>query len=227
MKMDIVAGSKYDEFYTPEYAIRPILKYLKQNSKIWCPFDTEDSIFVKILRKENHIVICSHISKSENFFHEAVNVEDADYIISNPPYSKKNEVFERLFRLGKPFMMLVGVVGIFESQFRFNMFKDNDFEIMYFNKRISYFKDYSSQKLDVNPPFSSVYICHNVLPKQIIFEVLEDHKTIIKKESIIEEKNNPNMCNDCGFLANTKDEFEKHLIRQFHLNSLTFEGERY
>lgn len=28
MKMDIVAGSKNDEFYTPEYAIYPILKYL-------------------------------------------------------------------------------------------------------------------------------------------------------------------------------------------------------
>ena len=28
MKMDLVAGSKNDEFYTPEYAIYPILKYL-------------------------------------------------------------------------------------------------------------------------------------------------------------------------------------------------------
>ena len=28
MKMDLVAGSKNDEFYTPEYAINPILKYL-------------------------------------------------------------------------------------------------------------------------------------------------------------------------------------------------------
>lgn len=28
MKLDIVAGSKNDEFYTPEYAIRPIMKYL-------------------------------------------------------------------------------------------------------------------------------------------------------------------------------------------------------
>ena len=47
MKMDIVAGSKNDEFYTPIYAIEVIDKYIKPNSVIWCPFDTSDSLFVK------------------------------------------------------------------------------------------------------------------------------------------------------------------------------------
>ena len=28
-----------DEYYTEAYAVRPLLKYLKQNSTIWCPFD--------------------------------------------------------------------------------------------------------------------------------------------------------------------------------------------
>ena len=66
--------------------------------------------------------------------------------------------------------MLVGIVGLFESQTRFEMFRDNDFELMYFNKRISFFKDYADQKPSFNPPFSSVYVCHHVLPKQIVFE---------------------------------------------------------
>ena len=52
------------------------------------------------------------------------------------------------------------------------MFKNNDFEIMYFDKRISYFKSYSDQKPSLNPPFSSVYICKDLLPKQIVFEAL-------------------------------------------------------
>ena len=68
------------------------------------------------------------------------------------------------------FAMLVGVVGLFESQLRFKMFKNNDFEIMYLDKRIAYFKDYSEQKPSLNPPFSSVYLCSDILPKQIIFE---------------------------------------------------------
>ena len=82
-----------------------------------------------------------------------------DYIISNPPYSLKGQVFERLFQLGIPFAMLVGVVGLFESQKRFAMFRDHDFEIMYLNKRIAYFKSYEEQKPSLNPPFSSVYVC--------------------------------------------------------------------
>ena len=69
-----------------------------------------------------------------------------DFVISNPPYSKKYEVFEKLFKSNKSFAMLVGVVGLFESSRRFNLFKENNFEIMYFNKRISYFKSYDDEK---------------------------------------------------------------------------------
>lgn len=167
MKMDKVAGSGNDEFYTPSYAIEPILKYVRKDSIVWCPFDTEQSLFVKMLREHGCKVINTHLSDGENFF----KIEkECDYIISNPPYSCKGEVLERLFKLGKPFAMLVGVVGLFESQKRFNMFKNNTFEIMYFNKRVSYFKSYEDLKPALNPPFSSVYVCSKMLPEQIVFE---------------------------------------------------------
>jgi hypothetical protein len=87
----------------------------------------------------------------------------------------KFEVFKKLFELGIPFAMLVGVVGLFESQKRFELFRDNPFEIMYMNRRISYFKNYEDQVTKLNPPFSSVYLTKNVLPQSIVFE------TIIKK----------------------------------------------
>ncbi|MGY8620237.1 hypothetical protein [Bacillus altitudinis] len=167
MRMDKVAGSKNDEFYTPEYAIKPILKYIESNSVIWCPFDTEDSHFVKVLRAEGHTVLATHITDGIDFFKTVV---PCDYIISNPPYSVKGDVFERLFSLGKPFAMLVGVVGLFESQRRFEMFKHNEFEIMYMNRRVAYFKDFSEQKPSLNPPFSSVFLCKSMLPKPILFE---------------------------------------------------------
>ena len=66
--------------------------------------------------------------------------------------------------------MLVGVVGLFESQKRFDLFNNNEFEILYMNKRISYFKSYEEKKASLNPPFSSVYLTHKMLPKQIIFK---------------------------------------------------------
>ena len=168
MKMDVVAGSGNNEYYTPPYAIKPIIKYLKPHSTIWCPFDTEESNYVKMLCEAGHDVIATHIDSGGDFF--KIEPPKCDYIISNPPFSLKQQVFQRLFEIGAPFAMLVGVVGLFESQTRFEMFRDNDFELMYFNKRISFFKDYADQKPSFNPPFSSVYVCHHVLPKQIVFE---------------------------------------------------------
>ena len=181
MKLDLITNkaekqgeiNPNDEFYTPNYAIEPLLKYLKPNSRIWCPFDTQESNFVKMFAENGYTVVWSHICTNQDFF--TMEVPDCDYIISNPPYSIKAEVFERLFKTGKPFAMLVGVVGLFESKKRFEMFKNNKIEVMYFDKRITYFKSYDDQKPSLNPPFSSVYLCSNILPKEIVFE------NIIKK----------------------------------------------
>ncbi|WP_263560505.1 hypothetical protein [Paenibacillus polymyxa] len=174
MKMDKVAGSGNDEFYTPTYAVKPILKYVRPKSTIWCPFDDERSHFVKELRKDGHTVIPTHIFEGIDFFN--CNVPECDYIISNPPYSKKTEVLQQLFDIGRPFAMLLGVVGLFESQRRFEMFANNDFEVLYFNRRVAYFKDYGEQKPSLNPPFSSVYLCSKMLPKQIMFEEVDRTK---------------------------------------------------
>ena len=147
------------------------MKYIKPKSRIWCPFDTEESLFVKKFREAGFKVIATHISNGGNFFD--IPTPECDYIVSNPPYSLKTEVLERLFEINIPFAMLVGVVGLFESQRRFNMFKEHEFEIMYMNKRVSYFKSYKDQTPSINPPFSSVYICHNMLPERIIFEEIK------------------------------------------------------
>ncbi|OQB09946.1 MAG: hypothetical protein BWY21_00593 [Parcubacteria group bacterium ADurb.Bin216] len=173
MKLDNIANSSNDEFYTPRYAIEPIIKYLNVSKykKIWCPFDTDESLFVHVLGENSFEVTNTHILTGQDFF--TTNIVDCDCIISNPPYSMKGKVFERLFNLNKPFAMLVGVVGLFESQHRFNLFKNNKFEIMYFNKRIAYFKNYTEQTPSLNPPFSSVYITRDLLPTSICFETLK------------------------------------------------------
>ena len=172
MRLDEITVKK-DEYYTPPYAIEPILKYVPAGATVWCPFDTEESMFVKMLRQQRHEVIATHIDNGGDFF--ALDVP-CDCIISNPPYSVKAEVFERLFALGKPFAMLVGVVGLFESQRRFSMFRDNQFEIMFMNKRVSYFEDYSDQQPALNPPFSSIYLTSKMLPDLIVFEEIDKRR---------------------------------------------------
>lgn len=168
MKLDLIT-SKNDEFYTPEYAVEPILEFVEGGATVWCPFDTEDSHFVKMLRDRGCKVLISHLSQGQDFF-DYEPEEKYDYIISNPPYSKKTEVFERLFQLKKKFAMLVGLVGLFESQKRFHIFKDNNFELMILNKRVAFFKDYNDEKPEMNPPFSTGYITSGMLPDRIIFK---------------------------------------------------------
>ena len=88
MKMDKVAGSGNDEFYTPKYAIEPILKYIPKGSRVWCPFDTEESFFVKMIRESGSSVQCTHIFNGTDFMEdtEYTNniIQNCDYIVSNP-----------------------------------------------------------------------------------------------------------------------------------------------
>lgn len=171
MLMDRVASSRNDEYYTPAYAVEPILSYIRPGSVVWCPFDTEESMFVRLIREQGCKVTATHIGTGQDFFTTAPP-DGCEYIVSNPPYSCKGQVLSRLFDLGVPFAMLVGIAGLFESQTRFKMFRDNDFEIMFLSKRVAYFKDYGDQRPSLNPPFSSAYVCHHVLPKQICFAEL-------------------------------------------------------
>lgn len=174
MKMDKVAGSGNDEWYTPVYAITPLLKYIKPKSKILCPFDTSESNYVKVLERAGHEVIHTHISDGKDFF--KLRRANVDYIISNPPYSKKNQVLKKCFSFGVPFAMLIGAVGVFESRERFDMFRKSKFEVMYFDKRVCYLRTYDEVKPTGAPPFSSCYICSGVLPKQMIFEEIDKRR---------------------------------------------------
>ena len=41
------SGGNNDECYTPDYGVKPILKYIPDGDIVWCPFDTKESEFVK------------------------------------------------------------------------------------------------------------------------------------------------------------------------------------
>jgi hypothetical protein len=159
-------SSGCDEWYTPEYAVYPIIKYIPKGSMIWCPFDKEESNFVKILTKENFKIIYTHIDTGDDFFKTDI---ECDYIISNPPYSKRNDILLRLFNLKKPFAMLMNSNGLFDSRIRWNLFKNNEFGLIYLNKRVNYMKEVDKIEKSA-PPFQSIYITHGVVNEQIVFE---------------------------------------------------------
>ena len=160
-----------DEFYTPAYAVRPIVKHIPAKATVWCPFDTEDSEYVKILRAEGFNVIATHIWNGQDFF-EYEPSEPYDIIISNPPYRAKDAILKRLKELDKPYAMLLPLATL-QGQKRFPYI--NDCEALIFDKRIQFYKD-SYEKIWGNAYFGTFYLCRKLLPEKLIFEELKVDK---------------------------------------------------
>ena len=160
-----------DEWYTPKDAVELILPYIPQHSTIWCPFDKAFSQYVQVFTTGGHKVICSHIDNGQDFFLYEPH-EHYDFIISNPPYSKKEDVFQRLFVLGKPFGMLVNFNGIFDSAKRFGMFRKYGVQLLVPKQRTRFISTENSSKN--SPPFKCLYVCWKLLPKDIVFEQEEN-----------------------------------------------------
>lgn len=162
-----------DEVYTAAYAIKPLLKYIKQfkeDAIIWCPFDTVESQYVKVFEAAGYKVIHSHIDDGQNFFYYEPD-EEYDVIISNPPFSCKDDVLKRLYELNKPYAILLPVPAL-QGQARFPYMKDG-LQYLGFDKRINYYTNQDLTKTQNGVSFGSCYLCKHFLPKDLILEELE------------------------------------------------------
>lgn len=160
---------KNDECYTPRYAVLPLLKYIPKNWTIWCPFDTDDSEYVKVLIENGYKVINSHISYGQDFYTYEPD-EYWDCIISNPPFSGKRHIFERALSFGKPFALLMSNTWLNDSAPK-QVF-GNDMELFMFEERIKFMNNGVVQN---KITFSSSYFCYKFLPQQIVCESLKPY----------------------------------------------------
>ena len=114
-----------DECYTPDYGVKPILKYIPKGAIVWCPFDTIDSEFTKQISKQNK-VIATHISMGIDFFD--FEPEYWDVMVSNPPFTNKRKYFERALSFGKPFALIMTNTWLNDSAPK-QLFKDKDLQL--------------------------------------------------------------------------------------------------
>ena len=158
-------SSHNDEYLTPPEAVRIVLPYV-QGKRIWCPFDEASSAFVQVLEAAGFTVLHSTLSEGQDFF-QYVPDEPFDCIVSNPPYSIRNQVFVRLFELQKPFMMLVNGSGIFDNRARFDLFREHGVELLVYKGRTTFIR--KSDGKSQSPMFQSLYLCHDMLPERLVF----------------------------------------------------------
>lgn len=129
----------------------------------------EDSEYVKLIRANGNKVIATHIDTGKNFF-EYEPTESYDVIISNPPFSIKDDIIKHLYELNKPYAMLLPIPSL-QGQKRFPYMKDC--QALIFDKRVNYYTDPTKKEIQKGVSFGSFYLCRNFLPKELIFEELE------------------------------------------------------
>ncbi len=161
-----------DELYTPRVLVEPIIKFIPKGATVWCPFDTDKSEFVLILKEHGFKVIHSHIWEGKDFLTYEPD-EHYDCIVSNPPFSIKLEVFQRLFELNKPFAVLMNSMAE-QYQNVGNFFYQMSEQGKYIqklnpDKKVSFNGRTSS--------FNTAYFCWNFLPRDYMTCHLEHNNS--------------------------------------------------
>lgn len=159
----LYSAGQNDECITLPYAVKPILKYIPRDWVVWCPFDTEESNFVKMIRANGNKVIHSHISEGKDFY-TYEPAEHWDCIVSNPPFTNKRKIFERALSFEKPFALIMANTWLNDSAPK-QLFKSKDLQLLMFEKRMKFINNGVIQN---KITFSSSYFCYKFLPKQIV-----------------------------------------------------------
>ena len=156
-----------DECYTPDYGVAPVLEFIPKDKIIWCPFDTEESEFVKQISKTNE-VIYSHIDEDKDFF--TYEPDRWDIIVSNPPFKGKRKIFERALSFNKPFALLMTMTFMNEAA-PVQLFEDRGLQLLLFDKRVEFYQPNAKQRGKIT--FNSSYFCWNFLPRDIVMRRLQ------------------------------------------------------
>jgi hypothetical protein len=155
-------GGQNNKVNTPEEAIHLLLPYLKKTDRIWdCAYGSGR--------------LAEHLQK---FGFEVVGQQDInflgnptfwsctwDVIVTNPPYSFKDEFLERAFELKHPFAFLLPLTTL-EGIKRGKMFREHHIQMIIPDHRIN-FEIPSGKK---SSWFATAWFCYGFnLPKDLMF----------------------------------------------------------
>lgn len=163
--INYIQNPKNDELYTPDYAIMPLLKYIPKGLIIWECTDYGHSNITKVLKSGGYKVITTH-KNNFDFLRDKPNFE-FDMIITNPPYSLKDEFIQKCYEYKKPFCLLLPLTSL-EGIKRGKMYRKYGIDLLVFDRRCNFIYDDSKK----SNWFNTSWFCYKVLPKQLIFEEL-------------------------------------------------------
>jgi hypothetical protein len=137
--------SRSDDWQTPPHALQPLLPHLKKDWFIWECCSGKGNL-VNALRDLDYLVYASDIKNRRDFLNMPKGklleemefvIRTCDVIVTNPPYSLKNQFLERAYALGKPFAFLMPLFT-FEGPRRQSLFERYGLEVIMIDHRIEF-----------------------------------------------------------------------------------------
>jgi hypothetical protein len=144
-----------DEWYTSQETVDIAIELLdpEPNSLILCPFDSENSLFVKTLQAMEHTVIYGIQDFIDGQFHIA------DYIITNPPFSIKDQIIRKVYEYGLKSVLVLPIDALGGVN-RHNLYREYGYPSVYVpSRRIAYYDE--AGELRKGSSFHSVIMTFN------------------------------------------------------------------
>ena len=118
-----------DEMYTPAYALDPLIPFLPKSR--WeniglcvCePYPGPSRHMVNALKERGFCVV--------------EHPHEAEMIITNPPYSKKDEILQECYDYGIPFALLLPLTAL-EGKKRGAMYREHGIQLIIPNRRVNF-----------------------------------------------------------------------------------------
>lgn len=163
MKQALIKGGKSDEWYTPIETVQTMLDVFppKAGDKILLPFDTDKSNFTKIITSEYDPLAIYGIN---DFLHKEYKF---DYLITNPPYSNKDEIIARCIETRRPCVLVLPIDALGGVQ-RHKLFSQTNISVYVPTKRIKFISE--TGEYTKSPAHHSVIMMINAPKTEIMFE---------------------------------------------------------
>jgi hypothetical protein len=210
MAHDIYADMRiaHDECYTTYNEAEKLVKFIEEHhlvSKtdiVWLPFDNDFSNIYKALTNHGFNIVMTNLENGQDFF--IYQPEKWDIIITNPPFSGRTNLMNRLISFEKPFIILQAT-QFFNNQFAVNYLcqYSNDFKFILPRSRMSFLIYKQEENIVRNDrngaSFYSFWLCYKTNLKQT-FNQLPDsgNERIIERydeQGNVIENNHMNLFN--------------------------------
>ena len=163
-KNNITRNIYSDEWYTDQKTVDFGLDLLQPQrpARIMCPFDSNKSLYVQTLLAKGFNVIYGITDFLENDLYEF------DYLITNPPFSLKDQVIEQVYKYDKPSLLMLPLDSLGGVK-RASLYEKYGYPFVIIpTRRVAYYDENASLRKGAS--FHSVYSLFNAEKSGIQWE---------------------------------------------------------